>query len=122
MSHIVTIQTQVQDPAALAAACRRLGLEQPVEGTAQLYAEKATGFIVQLPGWQYPVVVDTAARRLHYDNFNGAWGERSQLDRLLQAYAVEKTKLEARRAGHSVIEQSLPDGSVKLVVQMGGGS
>ncbi len=120
MSHIVTLQTEIRDPVALASACRRLGLQQPVQGEAELFVEKARGWIVSLPGWRYPVVIDTDARQLHYDNYNGAWGEQSQLDRLLQAYAVEKSKLEARRAGHSVMEQPLPDGSIKLTIHTGG--
>ena len=37
MSHIVSIQTEVRDPAAVAAACRRLGLPEPVHGTARLF-------------------------------------------------------------------------------------
>ena len=45
----------------------------------------------------------------------------SHLDRFLQAYAVEKAKLEARNRGHSVTEQSLSDGSIKLTVQVTGG-
>ena len=118
MSHIVTIQTHIRDPIALSAACRRLGLAEPTQGTAKLFASEATGQIVQLPGWRYPVVVDTAAAKLHYDNYGGAWGEQSQLDKLLQAYAVEKARLEARKAGHSVTEQLLADGSIKLTVQV----
>ena len=43
-----------------------------------------------------------------------------ELDRFLQMYAVEKAKLEARRQGHSVTEQSLADGSVKLTINVGG--
>jgi hypothetical protein len=35
MSHIVTIATEVRDPDAVAAACRRLGLPEPVPGTAE---------------------------------------------------------------------------------------
>jgi hypothetical protein len=122
MSHIVTIKTQLRDPDALAAACRRLGHEQPVQGTAQLYSESATGWIVQLPDWLYPVVVQPESGEAHYDNYNGAWGSQAELDRLIQAYAVEKTKLEARRAGNNVIEQSLPNGSIRLTVQIGGAS
>jgi hypothetical protein len=38
MSHIVRIQTQLRDPVAIAAACRRLGLAAPVQGRAQFYA------------------------------------------------------------------------------------
>lgn len=34
--------------------------------------------------------------------------------------AVEKARIEARKRGHSVMEQSLADGSIKLTVQIGG--
>src|SRR5450755_4146046 len=97
MSHIVTIQTQVRDTIALAAACRRLGLSEPKRETVELFSGQATGLAVRLPNWQYPVIVDVAAGALHFDNFEGHWGEQKELDRLLQAYAVEKAKLEARR-------------------------
>lgn len=42
------------------------------------------------------------------------WGEQVHLDRFLQSYAVEKTRIEARKKGMSVSEQLLQDGSVKL--------
>ena len=120
MSHIVTVKTQVRDPAALAAACNRLGLALPTQGTAELFSGQATGLLVNLPGWRFPVVVDTQAGQVHYDNFNGAWGSQTELDRLLQAYAIEKARIEARKAGHAVTEQPLPDGSVKLTIHLGG--
>ena len=122
MSHLVTIQTQVRDPAALAAACCRLGLKPPVQGTAQLYTSQATGQIVELPGWTYPVVFDTEQKLTHFDNYGGAWGNPKELDKLLQSYAVEKAKIEARKQGHSVTEQNLPDGSIKLTVQVARGA
>ena len=122
MSHIVSIKTKIRDPVALAAACQRLGLEQPVQGTAQVYSTPATGLIVKLPGWLYPVVIDTHSGDVRYDNYNNAWGAQSELDKLLQAYAVEKARIEARRRGHSVVEQLLPDGSIKLTIGLGGGS
>ena len=84
MSHIVSIVAKVRDPAAVAAACRRLGLAAPVPGTASLFSGEATGLLVQLPGWQYPVVIDTATGTIQYDNFSGAWGEQVHLDRFLQ--------------------------------------
>ena len=121
MSHIVAIKTQARDPAAIAAACRRLGLDEPVQGTVQLYSAAATGLIVKLPGWQYPVVADTMTGEIKFDNFNGRWGEQKELDKLLQAYAVEKSLIEARRQGHSVSEQLLADGSIKLTIQVGTG-
>ena len=119
MSHIVTIRTEIRDPVALAAACRRLGLAEPVQGKAKLFTSEAEGLIVNLPDWRYPVVIDTDARQIHYDNYGGQWGKRSELDRLLQAYAVEKSKLEARRAGFTATEMPLADGSIKLTIQTG---
>ncbi len=50
----MTIETQVRDPDAVAAACRRLGLAEAGRGTARLYAGTATGLLVRLPGWSYP--------------------------------------------------------------------
>jgi hypothetical protein len=40
----------------------------------------------------------------------------------LQIYAVEKAKIEAHRRGHSYTEQTLPDGSIKLSIQVTGGA
>lgn len=120
MSHIVEIKTQIRDGGAVAAACRRLSLPEPVEGTATVYATEETGLLVQLRGWNYPVVCDLATGGLKYDNYGGAWGEQSELDRFLQAYAVEKAKIEARKQGHTVYEQPLSDGSIKVTVQVGG--
>ena len=116
MSHIVTIATKVHDAAAISAACRRLGLAEPVHGTAELYSGEATGLIVQLPGWQYPVVIDTLTGAIRYDNFSGLWGEQAQLAHFLQMYAVEKAKLEARRKGCTCTEQPLANGNIKLQI------
>jgi hypothetical protein len=121
MSHIVTIKTEVRDAVAVRAACHRLSLAEPVQGKTKLFAGNVEGLAVKLPEWSYPVVCELATGQLHYDNFNGRWGDQKHLDRFLQAYAVEKAKLEARNRGHSVTEQSLSDGSIKLTVQVTGG-
>ena len=120
MSHIVSIKTEIRDPTALAAACRRLGLSEPVQGTARLFASEVEGLIINLPDWRYPVVIDTDVHQVQYDNYGGEWGNQSELDRLLQAYTVEKAKIESRRAGYTVTEQPLSDGSIKLTIQTGG--
>lgn len=122
MSHIVTIKTEVRDERAVRAACQRLCLPAPIEGKTKLFSGEASGLAVQLPGWQYPVVADLATGQLRYDNFGGRWGEQEQLDRFLQAYAVERARAEARRKGRLCTEQSLPDGSIKLTINMGGGA
>jgi hypothetical protein len=122
MSHIVSIRTQIRDPIALTSACRRLGLEAPSQGTATLFTGSATGLIVKLPGWYYPAVFDPVSGEAKFDNYGGEWGAQSELDKLLQAYACEKAKIEARRAGHSVTEQTMVDGSIKLTIAVAGGA
>jgi hypothetical protein len=87
-----TVRTEVRDPIATAAACRRLGLPEPVHGTVTLFSAEAEGLLVKLPDWVYPVVVDAASGQLHYDNYKGAWGQQKHLDRFLQAYAVENSR------------------------------
>jgi hypothetical protein len=59
---------------------------------------------------------------LAYDNFEGHWGDPAELDRLKQSYAVEKTKIEARKQGRYVSEQVLNDGTVQLTVEVNGGA
>ena len=120
MSHIVTIETEVRDQQALGAACRRLKLSEPVLQTVQLFSGQATGYCVQLPDWRYPVVCDLSAGRIAYDHFQGRWGVQRHLDALMQSYAVEKSMLEARLRGHTVTEQPLADGSIRLSIQVGG--
>ncbi|QDU96252.1 DUF1257 domain-containing protein [Lignipirellula cremea] len=121
MSHIVQIQTEVRDLVAVRAACERLKLPSPVIGSHRLYQGTVIGLGVELPGWRYRVVCDLVNGQLRFDNFGGRWGEQVHLDQFLQNYAVERVKIEARKKGHSVTEQSLEDGSVKLTVNVGGG-
>jgi hypothetical protein len=119
MSHLVTIKTRLRDPDAIAAACRRLNLAPAVQGTASVYNTEATGLMVQLPGWRYPAVVNTQTGEVHYDNFGGTCGEQKELDRFLQMYVVEKAKIEARKKGYAVTEQSLQNGSIKVQILEG---
>lgn len=120
MSHVVTIETEVRDVQALQAACRRLKLQAPVQGTHRLFGGEVAGVGVQLPNWKYLVVCQLDSGELAYDNYGGRWGMQAELDQFLQAYAAEKAKLEARRNGHAVTEQLLANGSIKLTIQVGG--
>jgi hypothetical protein len=114
MSHLVSIATQVRDSNALTAACKRLQWPIPQLRQVALFTSSVTGWAVVLPGWHYPVVCDVTAGRVHYDNFEGRWGDVTELHRLLQAYAVEKIRIEALRSGHTVTETTLACGSVRL--------
>ena len=122
MSHIVQIKTQIRDRDAVHSACLRMRLPEPVDGPTRLFSSTVTGLAVRLPEWRFPVVCELSTGQLFYDNFNGHWGKITQIDRFIQSYAVEKACLEARRKGHSVTEQALADGSIKLTLQVAGGA
>ena len=125
MSHIVEIKTEVRDEAAVQSACSRLHLPRATRGTFQLYSSTETGLGIELPNWKYPVVATSneagkLSGQLRFDNYEGRWGSQELLDQFLQMYAVEKAKIEARKNGHSVTEQRLENGSIKLIVNVGG--
>ncbi len=120
MSHIVEIKTEIRDEAAVKAACTRLQLAAPEHKTVRLFNATAAGLCIQLSGWSYPVVCNTQTGDVQFDNYNGYWGEQKELHRFLQAYAVEKAKIEARKKGHTCSETHLEDGSIRVTVKVGG--
>ena len=121
MSHVVEIKTEVRDEQAVRAACVRLQLTPPEQKAVLLFSATARGLCVQLPQWQYPVVINLQTGQTQYDNYGGHWGEQKHLNSFLQAYAVEKAKIEARKKGYRVAETKLEDGSIKVTVTVGGG-
>jgi hypothetical protein len=120
LSHIVTIRAEVRDPTAVAAACRRLALPAPAMGTAQLYSGQAEGLLVRLPDWMYPIVIDPSTGTVRYDNYGGVWGNEQHLHRFVQAYVVERSRIEARKKNFVMTEQSLADGSIMVEIEVGG--
>jgi hypothetical protein len=87
VSHTVTVRVEIHDLNALKAAAERLGARVIGHGSHRLYQDSVTGYGIHLPGWTYPIVV--AGGQIAYDNFNGAWGCASDLDRLREEYAIE---------------------------------
>ncbi len=53
-------------------------------------------------------------RRAEVRQLRRVVGPQEHLDRFMQAYALERAKLEARKRGYSVTEQPLEDGSIRL--------
>jgi hypothetical protein len=118
MSHIVQIKTELRDEQAVRAACLRLKCEQPTFGRFSVFGVQREGLGIKLPDWHFPVVVNLGSGAVDFDNYNGTWGKQETLDSFLQAYAIEKAKLEAAKNGYSVYEEPLSDGSVKLTVTL----
>ena len=121
MSHVVQIKTEIRDINAVRHACIRLQLEPPVRGTFGLFNSTESGYGVNLRDWKYPVVCKLETGAIRYDNYNGRWGDPQRLDEFQQLYAVEKSKLEARRQGLTTSEQALEDGSIKVTIHSGAG-
>jgi hypothetical protein len=70
----------------------------------------------------YPVVVDSETGSLHFDTFNGRWGDEKQIDKFCQQYAVEAAREEARTRNWTIEETTLADGSIQCVLNTGGSS
>jgi hypothetical protein len=124
MSHISKIELEVKDLGTLARACTRLGLEL-IKGqkTFKWYGQEdgQCDHAIKVPGATYEIGVIKAgnALGLQCDYFDPAIGKAiGQNGGLLkQAYAVERTKAEARRKGYTIIEKTTESG-IRLHVRM----
>lgn len=118
MSHIVKVKTQMKDGAIIEQACQQMGAQFQGRGVAQVYSTQREGLRVLLPGWKFPLVINEQTGEVHFDNYNGSWGSLAHLEKLTQTYTKLTALATLRRAGHRVIEQALPDGSVRLIAEV----
>ena len=122
MSHFTTIKTQIKDLAALRSAVNELGLQLLPNTTARGYINQSTKgeYVLRLKG-PYDVAVNQqpdGTFGLTTDWWDGHVEREVGKDygRLLQLYGVHKATAEARKRGFSVIRNSQPNGSIKLVL------
>lgn len=120
MSHTTTIDLEIKDEAAFVEACKDLGYEVATNASAKLFqsgSSFANATVVKIPGWNYPVVC-TADGKLHFDNYEGRWGDAKKLDALKQRYARNVAVKTAKKRGFRVQEHN-EDGKIKLVLTRG---
>ena len=123
MSHISKIELEVKDIQVLMSACKKLGLELfKGQKTFKWYGKEAEcDHAIKVPGADYEIgVVKTEGLYElscdYYDrNIEKGIGKQGGL--LKQAYAVEKTKIEARKKGYSVVERQTQTG-IRLQVRI----
>ena len=117
MSHTVKVSVSLKDPAIIERARIRCGLPALKEGTHKLYSGTFKGLALQLPNWNYPVVINTETGEAKYDNYSGKWGKQVELDKLCQAYALEAGTSAFQAQGYTVTEEPVVDvpGDVRLV-------
>ena len=108
MSHLATIKTEVRDPVAIRAASARLKLKEPT-----IANDTAS---VPLTTWGR-ADVNLKTGEVRYDT-----DYRRQFNAFMQAYAIEKTKIEAKRKGHLVTESPMAGGKVKVTITLAGGA
>jgi hypothetical protein len=117
MSHISKIELVVNDIRSLKAACIRLGLSFAKNQTSFKWWGRKNGICnhaIKIPGTAYEIGVHKQADRYdllvdYYDPaVEAAIG--SNAGKLKQAYAIERTRTEARRKGYTVVEKQTEDG------------
>ena len=135
MSHIVTVKTEVRDLTAIRAACRRLGWElkegqrsyrwfgewvgdSPLPEGVNKDTLGTCAHAIAVPGARYEIGLQKTPTgfRVLWDYWNPGGLTQGTGGQFLQAYAVEKARIEARKQGRSVREETLKDGSIRLTV------
>jgi len=121
MSHTTKRKSAMKNLDALKAACERNQDATYVGAGSQRYGNRCKDpHEVQLKGWSNKVTVDVETGECYYDNYGGRWGKNEVLDGLQQDYAVAAASAQAQAEGHQVEELKLDDGSIKLVIPLGG--
>lgn len=123
MSHISKIELEVKDLGVLGQACARLGLALlKGQKSFKWYGKEAQcDHAIRVPGADYEIGVawKGASYELNCDfydkNLEKVIGLKGGL--LKQAYAVEKTRIEARKKGYSVVERQTEKG-IRLHVRI----
>lgn len=119
MSHITTRKSAMKNQDAIKRACDRMPGAKFLGRLSSRREGRGVG--VQLPGWRNPVVIKEDGT-CSYDNYGGRWGANETLDKFQQGYGVEAAKLQAEAEGHQFEEQQLPNGDIKCVISLGGGT
>ncbi|MBI4474387.1 MAG: DUF2997 domain-containing protein [Acidobacteria bacterium] len=87
MSHTAQTKVEYRDKGALGKAILGMGGKVLGEGQYRLFGGPETGFGFTLSGWRYPLVL-TSDGTLKFDDYEGEWGNRADLDRLKIEYAA----------------------------------
>jgi hypothetical protein len=117
MSHVIKLKLEIRDKDLFARVARDLGLEIKEAPVRFFDGSYRTGLAVKLPGWTYPVLVDSEGQ-VTYDNYGGHWGNITELNRLTQEYVARLVEREAVLSGQFAVRQTQADGS--LVIRVGG--
>ena len=97
-------------------ACRKMNLEFQGWGRHRLYSSTEEGYAVSLPGWRYPVILNSEG--IAKDDYNGSWGDSKELEKFLRRINAEKVYEEAEIMGYNIEEELTQD---EIVLTLSGG-
>ncbi len=120
MSHTMNIKLEVKDFKCLVLAAGRAGAWCDVmeQNHALCDGVQVSGIGVKLPGWVYPAVFDVKAGVVHYDVYEGAWGNIDELNKLKAYYGLEVAKKAAKRQGY-LVQEVVRDNEIVLRISVG---
>lgn len=121
MSHRQEVQAQVHNTQVLQRTCERLNYQVQVapEGgklNGEIFDGAIEGVaIVKIPGWKYDVWVKEDGS-IVFDDYNGRWGNKQDIDFLLRDYADDFAQHQlVELEGHTLVShQLMEDGTIEL--------
>jgi len=121
MSHTTQVQTALRHVPHMVAAAQKMKLEHKTgKHDVKLFqtTERGVDFSCQLPGWRYPVAVNSETGKVSMDTYNGEWGKMAEFDKFNQNYA-ESVAMEAaeslERDGFILDRAVASNGDIELV-------
>jgi len=117
MSHTMNVNVGLKDMSIIEQVCAKLGIEISEVGDHKLYNSTERGRAIRFKDWRYPLVIKDDGS-VAYDNYNGSWGKNELLGEFKAHYGLEKSKAEARKAGHSYYETVEENGDLKLTINV----
>jgi hypothetical protein len=117
MSHRTEVETEFLDKEMVKKTCEELGIEFVDEKQVRLYEGNfPCDYSIKLKGWNYAVGIQSNGKAL-FDNFNGQWGNESELDAFRQRYSENVTLHHAERAGYRVLHREMNNGTLRIEIQ-----
>jgi signal recognition particle subunit SEC65 len=115
MSHVVEVEleTKLTNIELIKEAAKELNLKcwEELNYVFPYDKTKASGILVQLPGWKYPIVVEKDGQ-IKADNYNGDWGKPIELEKFeheyksLHALSEVKAKLDKAKMKYTVKKEA----------------
>jgi len=110
-------------PIALEAACKHMGWKWLGLKEHRVYVRRIHGYGMEIPGFDYTVVVDaiTGKLRIDEDDVRRTPSNQKKLDKFRVAYYEAVAGATCEAANATMTRTVLADGSIELDIHVGGG-